>query len=653
MKLSVKNFSQSLQKVLPGKNPLRTMQNLLVRKNFARPLLAILALCLLFVITAKISPNLGGKIFCVLLLGGYYGVIIYSTKFCNINFREIFIGDLLRILLVAAIGTGFIVFMINSQHTIYTSDSLETWEPAIFCEEMTFTNPLASVKHLIKSINYDDYNSFIPLLISLPMHIFGRSFLHYELYIWFMFGLPAIFFAAATFKTIFENAGIKIFSCSAIMAIMLLFPVFEIPIFIGYANISILLPGAIILAMLLSLDKLQLQIKPLILIAILCIFAVFQARTAAYMIIGIFSGYTFYIIVSGFQERTVLLNLIMLCKKFLFIGVAGFVMALPLFFPFIKHALTYDIGTAYAAYSHGYNFPTKFLFHIGYLGFIIYGLFIIGTIIGLRNKKFAPFAALLLVWAVIPAALICKVQLVDRHHFYTIVLPFACLVMMLIAFAWSRKKTIGAAVICILTLNLIQSFSPTLNLSPYFNSCYQLPVRHDIEDMKNFVADLNKLTEGTDKKIYPITSNGLYNGHTFSKLYLPDNRDALRGMLVIHEIDLKNGFPIHFFDADYVIIPEPLQTHLRDEDQSVIIKLANLISKPSPIAKHFKKIKEQTFHPETNGVSSVTFSVYEKVVPFDKSDIDYVEKIFVDLYPNNNDLFRDRFEQYKSEHFKE
>lgn len=653
MKSPIKNFSRTLQKILPDKNFSRTFQKFLAEKSFARPLLALFAVLVLFVITAKLFPNLAGKILCVLLLGGYYGVIVYSTRFCNINFREVLLGDLLRILLVAAIGTGFIVFMINSQHTIYTSDSLETWEPAVFCEEMTFTNPLAAVKHLIKSINYDDYNSFVPMLLALPMHIFGRNFLNYELYVWFMFGLPAIFFASAIFKTAFDNAGVKIFSCSAIMAIMLLFPVLEIPIFIGYANVSILLPGTIILAMLLSLDKAQLQIKQLILIAILCIFAVFQARTAAYMIIGIFSGYTFYTIVSGFQERTILRDVIILVQKFLVIGVAGFVISLPLFFPFIKHALTYDFGAAYAAYSHGYDFKAKFLFHVTYVGFITYALFIAGAVVGLCNKKFAPFAALLLVWAVIPATMICKIQLMDRHHFYTMVLPFACSVMMLIAFAWSRKKIASAAVICVLTFNLLQSFSPTLNLSPYFNTCYQLPDRHDVEEMRQFVADLNKLTEGTDKKIYPITSNGLYNGHTFSKLYMPDDRDALRGMQVIHEIDLKNGFPLQFFDSDYVVIPEPLQTHLRDEDQSVIIKLANLITKPSPIAKHFKKIKEQTFHPETNGVSSVTFSVYEKISPFDKSDIDYIEKIFVDLYPNNDDLFKNRFEQYKSEHFKD
>ena len=43
----------------------------------------------------------------------------------------------------------------------------------------------------------------------------------------------------------------------------------------------------------------------------------------------------------------------------------------------------------------------------------------------------------------------------------------------------------------------------------------------------------------------------------------------------------------------------------------------------------------------------------EKVSPFEKADIDFVEKIFVELYPTQDYLFKNRFEQYKREHFGE
>ena len=138
-----------------------------------------------------------------------------------------------------------------------------------------------------------------------------------------------------------------------------------------------------------------------------------------------------------------------------------------------------------------------------------------------------------------------------------------------------------------------------------------------------------------------------------AEYYLPDKDNAMPSLMNIAEVDLREGFPIHFFDADFVIVSDPLQIHLREQDQSVVVKLAEVMTNSTPISKHFKKIREYTFHPETQGVSSVTFKVYEKISPFEKSNIDYVEKIFVELYPNQDELFKNRFEAYKQEHFKD
>ena len=44
-------------------------------------------------------------------------------------------------------------------------------------------------------------------------------------------------------------------------------------------------------------------------------------------------------------------------------------------------------------------------------------------------------------------------------------------------------------------------------------------------------------------------------------------------------------------------------------------------------------------------------SIDEK--PYEESDIDLVEKFFVELYPNHPELFKNRFENYKREHFGE
>lgn len=618
--------------------------------NIARNALKVVGIIAAIVLIAKIFPAIVGTIICLLLIGGYYGIIALSARFCNVNFKKILLDDFLRIFIVAAVSTGFIVMMISAQQTIYTGDQMETWEPTLFCEETVFTTPFRAVKDLIHSINHVDYNNFLPMLMALPMHLFGKSFLCYELYVWLMFGLPAIFFASATFKSFFEQIGIKIFPCSAIMALFVLYPVTDVPILVGYANISILLPGAMIFALLLSLDREKIQLKPLILIALLCVLAVFQARTSAYLLLGLFLGYTVYIIAIGVIERTFLRDLIALVPKFAVIGLSGLIFTLPLFFPFIKHALTYDIGTAYSAYQLGFNLSTRILAHMWYLGYLPYILAISGAIVSFRSKKTVPITAMLLIWAISSPILICRVQLVDRQHYYTMILPFVFLITLLIDFALSKRKIVGFGLIFFLAINFLQTFGATFNTSGFLTCPYVTPIRHDIEKLKIFAENMNKLTVGTEKKIYSFADSGLYNCHTLKKLYVPENRESMPNLMDTFEIDLRDGFPTHFFNADFVIVSNPIQIHLLEKNQQIVVKLASLITKYSPLSHHFKKIGEYTFTAQDEDVK---FIVYEKISPFEKSDIDFVEKTFVTLYPDQNSLFKNRFEQYKAENFKD
>ena len=621
-------------------------------KNFLRRLLEVVGVFVAVILVGKIFPHFAGVVMCTILIGGYYCVTARCLRFCKINFLDAFQKDLPGILIVSIIGTGFIALMVGSQHTIYIWDQLETWEPTLECVETTFTDPHQALKELRGSINHADYNKFLPMLIALPMHMFGKSFLCYTLYVWLMFALPAIFFAATTFKTLLENSGVKSPSISVLMAIIMLLPILEVPVLVGYANISILLPGAIIFAMLMSLSRSEIQREPLILIGVLCIFAVFQARTAAYMILGEFFGYAVYVAITSFQERNFQRDMLTLCKKFFVIGISALLIASPLFFTFIKHAVTYNIGAAYSAYQLGLDFPMRLLAHVAYVGIALYVIFIAGVVVSLWNKKIFPLAAMLLTWSLTATILISRVQIMDRQHYYTLILPFAFMIIALLIFTFARKKIVGAIVIVVMAFNFLQTFYSPLYIETVFTRLFYLPDRYDVEEIKNFVAELNKLTAGTDKKIYTPANSVIYSGHVFSKFDLPNRHEALPSLMATAGVDLRDGFPTGFFDAEFVLIPLPIQTHLLPENQQVVVKTSELMTNSTPISRHYKLIREDTLHPNMYGVEAVTFKLYEKISPLEKSDIDFVEKIFVELYPNNDDLFKNRFENYKREHFK-
>jgi len=354
----------------------------------------------------------------------------------------------------------------------------------------------------------------------------------------------------------------------ALMAILMLFPIMEVPLFIGYANISILLPVSVIWIMLLNLNKAELQPKRLALISALSIFSVFQARTAAYMIVGCFFGYALYVIVSSFSEKTLRQDFFILCKKFFCIGLFAVLMMSPLFFSFLKHAVTYDIGSAYSAYAMGQDFFNRFISHFEGIGLLIYGIFFVGILAGLKNKNLRTYAVFLCVWIISSVFLFCRIQFMGWQHYCIMILPFAVVLTSFAAIFYSKQKMLGLSFIAILAFNFTQTFFPILTneTARLFNYGFKTPVRYDIEDVKNFVGDLNKLTENSDKKIFLLASGGLYNSTTLQKIYVPERHEAIPSLLNTNDVDLRDGFPMQLFDADFVVIAEPIQVHLRRED---------------------------------------------------------------------------------------
>ncbi len=586
-----------------------------------------------------------GIFICLILLAFYYGVIICGLRFCAVDFIKIFRKEAREIFFVAAISLLFIFLEVSLQRTIYIWDWLETWEPTVFCSERIFTEPYALLSHLKNSINHSDYNNFLPMLMALPMHIFSKSFLAYNFYVWIMFALPALFISAAALKT-FLDKNFKIStSCAKILGVIAIIPAVEMPILNGYANVSILLTGITIFLMLLNLNRAELQKKRLLIISLLAIFTVIQSRSAAYMLFGLFSGYTAYILCDSKDFRA---ELKMLSKKFLFIGITAAALMAIMFFPFLKHALTYDFATAYSAYTLGHGFPIRILAHIYSIGFVPYAIFFVAIILGITKKFLRRYLIFSLVWIIISVMLICRIQFMSNQHQYIMLIPLCLVLAGFIVVSLKKYKTLGAILIALLLINFGQAYSKILPLN--INGVFLPPVRNDIEELKIFVKELNELSKMDNGKIYFVASSGSYNGAILRTIYAPDNFFAVPNLLQNSDVDLRDGFPIHFFDADIVVVADPIQTHLRPEDQSVVVAVAQAFMNPTVFSKHFTLVKEYPL-PQNPNDNAVTLKVYKKISQYKKSDIDIAEKYFDRLYPNQPALFHDRFEKYKANTF--
>ena len=591
-----------------------------------------------------------GILICILFITGYYGMIILSLRFCAVDFIKIFRDEWWKILIICAVGTAFVFYQISLQRWIYFWDFAETWLPTINSERNLLSTPLQQLIHLYDSINYSDYNDFLPTLMTLPMHIFGKSFIAYTMYVWVMFALPAIFLIAAATKALIKKFCNEDVSCAAIIGIVLMIPLIEMPVMNGYANVSMMMEGIILFLILLNLDEEKFQPVRLICAALLSILAVLQSRTAAYMILSLYFGYAIYTTIwEGGNQLTLRVKLFALIRNLLCIGLIAAGLMTLIFYPFVEHALTYNHGMAYSAYAGGNSVGKIIWINFLHIGPTLCILLAVSLLAGFYYKKIRPHIIFLTAWTATSLILISRIQLMGTQHYYTILVPVSIITAAAIMLSFKRRKIICAALVFLLTFNFAHSYSGISALDIVSKEVFKYTpfIRNDVEEIKNFIGEINKLTAG-EKKVYILSGSELYNSESFNRSYMPDLVDAIPNLMSTANIDLRDGFPIHFFDADFVITTEPVQIHMREQDQAVVAKLTELVTS-MPLAGHFKLVMETSLYPKENDNYHVTFKVYEKISHFNKSDIDFVENVFTELYPDNPALFKDRFEKYKSE----
>ena len=89
--------------------------------------------------------------------------------------------------------TGVICILIKQNHFIYYWDYGREWTTAISVSQDLFETPLSALKGIYYSINEEDYNRFMPILIALPLRLLGNSFARYVVINQVFYMCPALF----------------------------------------------------------------------------------------------------------------------------------------------------------------------------------------------------------------------------------------------------------------------------------------------------------------------------------------------------------------------------------------------------------------------------------------------------------------------------
>jgi len=577
-----------------------------------------------------------------------YYKALWSAVRNDIKLREDKNEILIYYLVLLLIGTGFIFSQIIREKYIYYWDYSGYWTLAIDMSKRLFESPIEAMQMLYYSINYDEYNRLLPILIAVPMKFLGNSFLAYTLITYMFFGCPAIFLIALTIekytrKILNRKISLKIaIICTATMPLVLH------PILNGYIDIGGVLTLSALTYISLDLNWEKFDIKQCFCMAILLLLTLFQRRYYAFAVIGYVAG----ILVNAIDfllysknKKIILKN----CSTFLSVvgGICTGVLVI-FFSSFLFRNINNNFATAYSAYSVG-NVWWDITNTIRYIGWIFLILLLIGLVITTIKTKFKMADTyMLIINIIVPLFLFFRIQSLGMQHYYIITCPLIVLAVSSIFLiedilsSMSAKVIVsGLLIVCWVSI-FVNSYSVININNPLYSSIkYEPKIRGDLHELNRINSDVLNLTNNEDGKVYVIGSSDVFNDDILRKINYPDAYWEKDCLLPASHVDLRDGFPMSFFQAKYVLVGEPAQTHLPTDTQQVVTLLADEFIHNGPISEHFEYIMEYKLD------KNVVVKLYKKISEFTKYDIQYLINLYDISYFEYPELFSERLKEYE------
>ncbi len=289
-------------------------------------------------------------------------------------------------------------------------------------------------------------------------------------------------------------------------------------------------------------------------------------------------------------------------------------------------------GNLYSFYRYD-NLSISFSFIFGSIGYLNIAILVFSIITLLREARFRRIGLVLISILIISTLLFLRTQGFSTHHLYLIT-PIIYLITGLGLVSWKskHKTTFIVLFIFINTFNFL--YASYLNRLPYWgnNKLFSTIDLHSLErtDLKELkqIFDYLGNTIKRDETIYVLNFPDPENNPFFDGVFIYYCRDQnfekpyiCNQVLRTHLIDLLDGFPYHFFKADYVLISNPV---FNRRNQQVIGKFVDFVNKSSD----YKLIN-------TLPGKDISVNIYKRINNISEDQINNLLHDFRILYPNS------------------
>ncbi|WP_252247654.1 hypothetical protein [Clostridium sp. ZS6] len=537
---------------------------------------------------------------------------------------------------------AYYLFYLRYEKFIRFWDFSGYWGSTIINSNLFEENVINGIKVLINTIFNDEYNSLPPLFLQSIFSISEKSKWAYILSVFIIYTIPVIAcFSTIISRSIKSNRTLD-FNIKFIIGIVILVfsPGLNYPALLGYLDIIGVVFICIILVVIKDYDFIEINLKKMTLIGIALILLFLSRRWYAYWIVGYFIAlFISYFITDIFinKQYSVFLKRI---KNICIFGIILLSIVLIFLFPTVKRILQSNFSFAYSAYKFG-GIGYEVLELIKSLGIIPTLLMASGIIISIKDREKRNFSLILFIIPIVAIVLFNFIQTMGPHHRY-LLLPSAiyfqaigCISILDICKKTNLKNVIGFSFIAIYILNFIISINGYETKNLFSNTFCKPIIMTSYDENGKIVSFIEEKYMNTGEKTYVLASSSNYNGGIIDSYYMPDFK--MRNMIYnVSNVDLRDGFPAEFLTAKYVIVVDPIQYHLKAEDQRIIGILAKAILNEPTISKHYEIEKVE------QGRSGEKIYYLRQETPLDDEAKQFFVNEFNKYYKEFAELFENR-----------
>lgn len=333
-------------------------------------------------------------------------------------------------------------------------------------------------------------------------------------------------------------------------------------------------------------------------------------------------------------------------KSFLTMAVTG--VGFSLFFGqsfVVSQVLSANYADTYSAYDQGRWIDLVMLCR--YYGYVMMAVALVCVVFLLLRSKSRYGALLCLCQPVLCLFLFTRIQSHGQQHLL-LYLPAFCFALAGGMELLPERRSVRWVPCALALCTLGSSFLPRPQPShpseiavpdPLPAFTYVPGQRTDLAQLVALRVYMDSLSAEEQKTAAVLASSFTFNSsiydNTLRSLNIPQSGGPATSIIYFATVDKRDGFSWNALTADYLIVADPVQTHLGADNQHILTVLAQPVLDGTGIGTAYRQL-DQSFPLE----DGVTVYVYERTRDITREEYQAISDTLVSLYPDYAQQYR-------------